>query len=453
MINVAIIGCGFVFDKYMDTWARHKDLNIVGISDINKSRLNQVADYYGLKAFPDNASLINSDVDIVLNLTSIRSHFEISKAALLAGKNVYSEKPLTETMEDAEELFRLAAENNVRLSSAPSNALSSLCQTMWKIILDGAIGDPKLVYAEFDTSPLYLKNDNFKTISGFPFLTEDYNVTPSGAPFPWKEELEMGCTFEHVGYHLVWMCALFGPVANVTSFSKQIMPEKTDITLDPPDTPDFSVGILNFKSGVVGRVTCSISGANDTSIKIIGNRGILHSHTYGDYEGALFIETFRRLSIKLRYIRGLDTNFLANFLFGVGGRKVPLVETRGKVALDNENSRQKHFGLRHFANKLRARFLGKQDKCIGIVELAAAIKERRVQFPPHDFSLHVLELTLAIQNAGPTGTSNIMKTDFAPLDLPTEISVSNTDYNSYTQPRKFTTLLEFLIKKIFNRDI
>ena len=64
-VKVAVIGCGFVFDKYMDTWSRHEKLRIVGVSDINKKRLDDVANYYDLKAFPDNESLLKEDIDIV----------------------------------------------------------------------------------------------------------------------------------------------------------------------------------------------------------------------------------------------------------------------------------------------------------------------------------------------------------------------------------------------------
>lgn len=447
VVNVAIIGCGFVFDKYMDTWGRHEKLNIVGVSDLNKVRLQQVAEYYGLKAFPDNESLLKEKIDIVVNLTSICSHFEVSKAALLSGKHVYSEKPLTDNLENAKELFRIASENGVRLSSAPSNALSSLCQTMWKIVRDGVIGDVKLIYAEFDTSPLYLKNKNLDSKDDFPFLSESYNVTASGAPFPWQEEFEMGCTFEHVGYQLTWMCAMFGPVKSVTGFSKQIMPEKTDMLLDPPDTPDFSIGVLNFHSGVVGRVTCSISGVNDTSMKIVGNRGMVHSHTYGDYEGAVYLEPFSKTSIKWRYIRGLDTSYFANLFLGVGGRKVPLVETRSKIALRNERKASSPIGLKGLLRSLRRRLLGEQDKCIGIVELADALKDNRVQFPPHDFSLHITELTLAIQNSGANGAAKMMETSFVPVDLPGELLASEVDYRGYSRPRWTARLVEWVMDR------
>ena len=55
------------------------------------------------------------------------------------------------------------------------------------------------------------------------------------------------------------------------------IPDKTDRALSPPDTPDFSIACLDFVSGVVGRVTCSIAAPYDHRMRIIGNRGMVHA--------------------------------------------------------------------------------------------------------------------------------------------------------------------------------
>ena len=60
--------------------------------------------------------------------------------------------------------------------------------------------------------------------------------------------------------------------------------------------------------------------------------------------------------------------------------------------------------------------LGVQDKVVGIAEMADAIKTGRPAFPSSDFTLHLNELTLAIQNAGPQGVSHKLTTSFAPVE-------------------------------------
>ena len=180
------------------------------------------------------ALLADDSIDIVANFTSIESHYAVSTAALKAGKHVYSEKPLVTDMKQARALAKLAADKGLRLSCAPSNALSATVQTLWKAVDDGAVGDVRMVYAEFDDNPVYL-------------LQPETWRSRSGAPWPYLHEYEMGCTWEHVGYHLTWMCAIFGPVRAVTAFSKATLPDKTDQPLDPADTPDFSVASAGFR--------------------------------------------------------------------------------------------------------------------------------------------------------------------------------------------------------------
>jgi predicted dehydrogenase len=239
-MKIGVIGCGYVFDHYMTTLRRHPELEIVGLADRNSDRAPAAGAYYGLKVHEDAAALLaDPAVEIVANFTSIESHYEVSRAALTAGKHVYCEKPLTLDMGEAHALSDLARDSGLRLSSAPSNALSPTVRTLRKAVAEGRVGDVRMVYAEFDDNPVYL-------------MQPETWVSRSGAPWPYLHEYEMGCTFEHVGYHLTWMCALFGPVRAVTAFSKHTLPDKTEAALDPADTPDFSVAALDFESGVVG---------------------------------------------------------------------------------------------------------------------------------------------------------------------------------------------------------
>ncbi|MFM9481411.1 Gfo/Idh/MocA family oxidoreductase, partial [Streptomyces scabiei] len=77
--------------------------------------------------------------------------------------------------------------------------------TMWHAVRAGAIGRPVLAYAEFDDNPIYLLDpQNWRSASG--------------APWPADHEYESGCTWEHAGYHLAWLCAILGPAVSVSAF-------------------------------------------------------------------------------------------------------------------------------------------------------------------------------------------------------------------------------------------
>jgi predicted dehydrogenase len=416
-MRIGIIGCGYVFDHYMSTMDRHPDIEIVGVADLDAARLTQACGYYKLRAFDSVAALLADEtISIIANFTSIEAHYEVTRACLLAGKHVYSEKPFVTDMDQARELASLAEQSGLRLSCAPSNALSATSQTMWKAVRDGALGDVRMVYAEFDDNPIYL-------------MSPEGWRSKSGAPWPYLHEYEMGCTWEHVGYHLTWMCAIFGPVRSVTAFSKSTLPDKTDQPLNPATTPDFSVAVLDFESGVVGRITCSIAAPYDHRMRIIGNQGMVHADTYRHYECPVYLEPFTKLSMNARKARSVRTNSLLAWLFGVGGRRVPLMEYGPRAGASPWSWHPKAL-----LNRLKARQLGRQDKTIGISELGQAISEGRPHFPSTDFTLHLTELTLAIQGAGPDGASYQPQTRFDPETLPAHLRPHGTNYAHFAKP-------------------
>ena len=422
-MKIGVIGCGYVFDHYMTTFDQHPGITLVGVADLDQARAAQVAAYYDLKHYDSNADLLaDAEIDIVANFTSIEAHAEVTRAILEAGKHVYCEKPFTTSLEEARALAALAADKGVRLSCAPSNALSATVQTLWKAVDDGAIGDVRMIYAEFDDNPVYL-------------LNPETWASRSGAPWPYIHEYEMGCTWEHVGYHLTWMCAIFGPVRAVTSFSKATLPDKTDQSLNPADTPDFSVASLDFESGVVGRITCSIAAPTDHRMRLIGNRGVLSADTYRDYTCPVRLEPFTNLALKTRNLRVVRDSSLLQRLTGVGGHRVPLAESPAPGATEVVRPKGNLF------QRWKAAQRGQQDKSIGLAELAAAITEDRPHFPGPDFTLHLTELTLAIQGAGPNGACHALKTRFDPLALPARTANAGPDYASFRAPGLLPRLL------------
>lgn len=434
--RVGIIGCGYVFDHYMATWDRHEGIEIAGAVDIDAARLTQATDFYGLRAYDSVAAMLaDPDITIIANFTSIEAHNDVTHAALTAGKHVFCEKPLTMTMEEARALVALAEEKGLRLSCAPSNALGATSQTMWKATQDGTVGDVRMVYAEFDDNPIYL-------------MAPEGWRSRSGAPWPYLHEYEMGCTWEHVGYHLSWMCAIFGPVTSVTAFSKKTLPDKTDQPLDPADTPDFSVACLDFASGVVGRVTCSIAAPYDHRMRIIGNEGMLHADTYRHYECPVYLEPFTKLSMNARKARSVRTNTLLQRPFGVGGRRIPLTVTAPPGSTRVAPPKGSNWSPKTWLARLKRRQVGQQDKCIGIAELADAIAADRPAFPSHDFVLHMTELTLAIQAAGTVSKTHMLETSFAPVALPARTAQEGPDYTPFARPGWLARMSEGVLDRM-----
>ncbi|MCI5226259.1 MAG: gfo/Idh/MocA family oxidoreductase [Candidatus Electrothrix sp. AX2] len=420
-MKIAIIGCGYVFDVYMATWHRHPNLEILGVTDIDRSRVEVVTHFYRLAAYSCNEEVYaDKRVELVVNLTSIDSHYEVTKFALSAGKHVYSEKPLATSMDQVNDLIALAEQKGLRLSCAPSNVLSDTIQTMWKAVLDGAVGDVRIIYAEFDDNPIYLMEPEGWT-------------NRTGAPWPYKHEYESGCTYEHVAYHLTWLCAMFGPVKSVTAFSKQTIPDKTNSQLDPADTPDFSVACLLFQSGMVARVTCSIAVPYNHRMQIVGNKGMIWADTYRHYRCPVFLEKFTKVTMNARKAYSVRVNTFLQRLLGVNGRRVKLLKLipPGANTVRSENSRWWHSG--DLFRRILKYQVGQQDKAIGIAELVDALENERIPFPSHDFTRHICELTIAIQGAGTHSGTIQIKSSFKPIKpLPATMEATvNYDSSGY----------------------
>ena len=395
-MQIGVIGCGYVFDHYMSTLQQHQNLIISGVTDIDKERSERVGHYYGLRVYDSNeAMLADPGIELILNLTSISSHFQVTKSSLEAGKHVYSEKPFTTDLAQSRELIGLAAARGLRISGAPCNAMSNSVQTMWRALRDGAVGNVRVVYAEFDDNPVYLMNP------------ETWR-SRSGAAWPYLHEYEAGCTFEHAGYYLSWLAAMFGPAKTITAFSKCLVRDKTDQPLNPADTPDFSVACIDFESGVTARLTCSIVAPFDQRLRIIGDEGELSINTYRDYECPVRLERFSGLSLNARKARWVRESSLLQALFGVGGSSVKLLRRKPVSSLF-----KKWLSPLRTLKKMQ---LGAQDKCLGVSDMVSAIECGHAPWLSPDFILHVTELTLAMQRAGTDGCAHRLETKFKPLE-------------------------------------
>ena len=436
-MNIAIIGCGYVIDHYLKTLKDHPVLDLVGVTDLNLNRAQAVARQYKTKVYQSNETLLaDPTVELVVNLTSVESHYSVNKACLLAGKHVYSEKPLTVDVEQAEELVKLAERAGLMLSGAPCNLLSDTIQTVWRAVIDGVIGRVKLVYAEFDDNPIYCMRPEGWT-------------SASGVPWPYRQEYETGCTLEHAGYHLTWMCAIFGPATAVTAFSACLVPEKTSLPLDPNDTPDFSVGCISFQSGVVARLTCSIVAPLNHSMAVIGNLGVISTDTYRHYRSPVYIEHFTQITLNARKSRSVRASALLRRMFGVGGQKQRLVPSPRKsmrtILAGYLDGKLPIIGA--MVKKLKGRELGVQDKLQGARDMADALAEGRQHHISPDFLVHITELTLAIANSRARGEPQNLKTTFQPLSPKRSTLQFNPGCRRKNREGFFSVLAQRLIER------
>ena len=377
-MRIAFVGCGYVADFYMKSLPYNPELELAGVYDKNIERATKFARHYSVHTYRSLAELLEDrTVDIVVNLTNPKNHFTVSKACLEAGKHVYSEKPLATDFSEAEALVQLAKQQGLYLSSAPCSLLGESAQTMWKAIRDQAVGPIRLVYAELDDGLIHRMN-----YAGW--------LSESGTPWPYQDEFESGCTVEHAGYYLTWLTAFFGPAKTVTSFAACVIPDKqTDVAL-AVTTPDFTVGCIEFASGIVARITCSIVADHNHALTVVGEQGTLLLDECWDYHAPVYKQKTRH------NLRREKTPVLSNVL-GYGRKKIAPVHRP-----------QPQHGQR--------KPLKIMDFCRGVTELADAIKAERPCRLSAEHALHITEITLTLQDPVAMGSPRQLHSTFDPID-------------------------------------
>ncbi len=264
MIKIAMIGVGCISGIYLENITnKFKEIELIGVCDLVRERAENAKEKYNVPKIYDTMydAFADEEVDIILNLTRPYEHYEVTKAALLAGKHVYSEKPLAASLEEGIELKDLAEKNNLRLGGAPDTFLGAGIQTCRKLIDDGYIGTPIGASA-------FMICRGHETWHPDPEFYYKYG----GGPM-----LDMG------PYYITALINLLGGVSGVTGITKKSFDTRT-ITSQPfcgkvidVDVETHVTGIMQFDNGAVGTIftTFDAYSAPHSPIEIYGSKGTL----------------------------------------------------------------------------------------------------------------------------------------------------------------------------------
>lgn len=366
--GIAIVGCGYVADSYRYCLSLHQhELHLTGVYDRDPERLSAFAGHWGDKAYASlDALLADENCKIVVNLTDPENHEAVTRAAFAAGKHVYSEKPAAMTHGTAQALATLASEKGLLLAAAPCNFLGEAVQTAWAAVRQGAIGKVRLVYAELDDGMVH--KASYETW-----------ISRSGRAWPARDEFEIGCTYEHAGYAIGPLVAMFGPVRSVTSFASLVVPDKATTPPLGHPAPDFSSGCLTFDDGVVARITNSIVAPYDHRFRIVGDEGTIDIAEIWDYASPI---TLRRA----------NTSRLGRY-----------VERRWPALA------QRSMRLCRAPELKRGRGIPTMDFMRGVADLADAVRTGRKPGLDASLAVHVTEVTERLQHPERfAGTPNVI---------------------------------------------
>jgi predicted dehydrogenase len=256
--RIGVIGCGNISGIYLEAGTRFSNLEIIACADIDLERAKAQADKYGVprSVLPDEL-LAMDDVELVVNLTIPAVHAEVARAALLAGKHVYNEKPLAIDLSEARGLLELAHQKNLRVGCAPDTFLGAALQTSRKLIDDGAIGVPVAATAWMHSRGPDLWHPN-----------PAFFYQPGAGPL-----------FDMGPYYITALVALLGPVARVSSAARASFAERTAQSGEkiPVNTPTHVASALEFQDGPIATLVTSfdIHPREHAHLEIHGSEGTL----------------------------------------------------------------------------------------------------------------------------------------------------------------------------------
>jgi predicted dehydrogenase len=180
-ITVGIIGCGARAHELMQSIMQHPQVEIVGLVDAYKGRVERALERTGgkAKAYKNHHDLLaNSTIDAVVVATPDHLHKQIIIDAIRAGKDVYTEKPLTYRSSEGREIIQ-AARSKERMVQVGSQGVSSEAQRRAKqIIRAGKLGKVTVIRAAY----------NRNTASG----AWIYPIPPDASPKTVDREMFLG---------------------------------------------------------------------------------------------------------------------------------------------------------------------------------------------------------------------------------------------------------------------
>ncbi len=119
-IRTGVIGCGSVSHSYLPVLTKCPYVEVVSLCDIRPERAKQAEKFKVANHYPHiDKMLAGEPFDFLVDLTDMQEHERLNRAGLEAGKHVWSEKPIANSLAAGQELLRTAISKKLRLWGAP----------------------------------------------------------------------------------------------------------------------------------------------------------------------------------------------------------------------------------------------------------------------------------------------------------------------------------------------
>ncbi len=147
-LRIGVIGWGYWGPKIARNLDSLGNVTVTMVADKDAHRLTSMLNQHRVKATTEAEEVLNSDVDGVVIATPVRTHYQLTKRALLSGKHVLVEKPLTANVAEAEELVALAQAQQRILMVGHTFEYSPAVNELRKLVQSGDLGKIYCIEAE-----------------------------------------------------------------------------------------------------------------------------------------------------------------------------------------------------------------------------------------------------------------------------------------------------------------
>ena len=260
-LRVAVIGCGSVSNRYLPQLLSSKMIEVVSLCDIKPERAVAQNKEYKVNAATYghiDEMLKGVPFDMMVTLTDMQVHGELNRKALLAGKHVWSEKPMANTYAEGKALLDLARSRKLRIWGAPAVVNSPQFAYMSKMIQEGKLGRIAAAHGQYGhTGP---------TWSAFFY-------EKGGGSMP-----DLGV------YNMATLTGLLGPARSVMAMTSIVNPERTvdDKGKIKVEAEDNAQILMEHDKGVISHVMCGFNYFDPHGHEA-GNQALHSIQIYGDY--------------------------------------------------------------------------------------------------------------------------------------------------------------------------
>ncbi len=159
--RTAVIGTGFMGRVHLEALRRVEFVDVAAIAGRELAAAKRLGAGFGIETAVDDYRELLEDVtiDAVHICTPNATHYQMAKDALLAGKHVLCEKPLSVSVEEAQELVRLARERALRNCVCHNLRYYPMVQQMRRMREDGELGEVLVVQGTYSQDWLLYATD------------------------------------------------------------------------------------------------------------------------------------------------------------------------------------------------------------------------------------------------------------------------------------------------------